>query len=278
MRRLEISQLALRFAQTRIQSKPRRARLAASIAQQGQLTPVLVHAEGETFVLLDGYVRVAALKDLGQDHVLALEVETTLTEALLASQRLQTGRRPTAMEQAWLLRVLLDEHGLERATLAAKLERSPSWVSRRLALLEVLPEAVQTAIRRGDLSPQAAMKSLVPLARANAEHCERLVHALRGASPSVRELDHLYRSWRAASATVRERIVDRPQLFLRAVTSSERVAIATVAKRLAELSQLCTEINRSLPQPPLNPSLQEHWAQAYNAFTMLTARIEHGHA
>ena len=278
MRRLEISQLALRFAATRIQSKSRRARLAASIAQQGQLTPVLVHAEGEVFVLLDGYVRVAALKDLGQDYVVALEVKTTLTEALLASQRLQAGRRRTAMEEAWLLRVLLDEHGLERSTLAAKLERSASWVSRRLALVEVLPEGVQAAVRRGDLCAQAAMKSLVPLARANAEHCERLVTGLAGTSPSVRELDHLYRSWRAASTTVRERIVDRPQLFLRATTSSERVAVSTMAKRLAELSALCTEITRSLPELPLNTALQEHWAQAYNAFSVLTARIENGHA
>ena len=225
MRVLEISQLSLRYAGTRIQSGVRQARLAAAIAQQGQLTPVLVHAEGERFVLLDGYARVAALLDLGQDFVRALEVETSLTEALLSSYRLQAGRRRSALEEGWLLRVLLEEHGLRRRELAEKLERSSSWVSRRLALVAVLPERVQEAIRCGDLSPQAAMKSLVPLARANAGHCERLVTALAGSSPSVRDLDRLYRSWYSADATVREWIIDHPQLFLRATSTRTRMAM-----------------------------------------------------
>ena len=75
MRVLEISQLSLRYADTRIQARPRRARLAAAIAEQGQLSPVLVHPADAQFALVDGYARVGALQDLGQDFVSALVLE-----------------------------------------------------------------------------------------------------------------------------------------------------------------------------------------------------------
>jgi len=49
-----------------------------------------------------------------------------------------------------------------------------SWVSRRLALVELLPEAIQQQVREGTLGAQLAMKYLVPVARVNVDHCERM--------------------------------------------------------------------------------------------------------
>jgi len=40
-----------------------------------------------------------------------------------------------------------------------------SWVSRRLALVEVLPEAIQQQVREGKIPAQVALKFLVPVAR-----------------------------------------------------------------------------------------------------------------
>ena len=40
-----------------------------------------------------------------------------------------------------------------------------SWVSRRLALVELLPEAIQQQVREGKIAAQVAMKFLVPVAR-----------------------------------------------------------------------------------------------------------------
>lgn len=284
MRMLEISQLSLRYAQTRIRRPSQRARLAAAIAQQGQLSPVLVHAEGERFVLVDGYARVEALQDLGQDLVHALVLEMSPSEALLTAHRLRGGRRPTAIEDGWLLRVLIDEHGLRSRDLATKLERSSSWVSRRLALVEVLPERVQEAIRRVELCPQAAMKSLVPLARANAEHCERLVTALNGEAPSVRDLDRLYRAWRAADPSVRERIVNQPQLFLRAAkvaTPECGLDPSSPVGQLIELRQLAERIASELEaqQPDHQVErLREAWKGARHAFDALEAQLATLHA
>ena len=49
-----------------------------------------------------------------------------------------------------------------------RFDKSESWVSRRLALVSELPEPVQELVRSGGLPAHAAMKHLVPLARAKA--------------------------------------------------------------------------------------------------------------
>jgi len=53
----------------------------------------------------------------------------------------------------------LPGHGLDE--LARRFDRSVSWVSRRLALAEVLPEAIQQQVREGQILAQVALKYLV---------------------------------------------------------------------------------------------------------------------
>jgi len=55
-------------------------------------------------------------------------------------------------------------YGLEE--LARRFDRSVSWVSRRLALVEVLPEAIQQQVREGKIPARVALKFLAPVARA----------------------------------------------------------------------------------------------------------------
>jgi len=214
---IEIHELELRYAGLRIVEPGRQARLESSLAQEGQQSPVLVVAsEGEALVLVDGYRRVAALQNLGRDVVEVAILPMAEAAALVEVWRLETARRRTALEDAWLLSELLDRHGRSQAELARMLRRSKSWVSSRLALVRALPESVQQAVRAGFVPPQGAMKSLVPLARANALHCERLVAALGKEPVSVRQLARLVATWRAGDAELRERLVSHPRLFLKA--------------------------------------------------------------
>jgi ParB family chromosome partitioning protein len=275
---VEINQLSLRYAETRIHVAARRARLVADLAQHGQRTPVLVHPESEQFVLVDGYARVEALRELGQDLVEALVLEVSAADALLVAHRLQSARRRSALEEAWLLRTLIDEHGLEPQAIASRLSRSASWVSRRLGLIKVLPANVQDAVRRGAVCPQAAMRSLVPLARANAAQCSQLVAALAGTQPSVRELDQLYREWRRADAATRQRIVAHPQLFFRAVQVASRDQHRT-PEAIQALHELCRQCRHSaglMDDTTLDDlnRLRASWATVCRAFDALRARVE----
>ena len=64
------------------------------------------------------------------------------------------------------------DYGLDE--LARRFDRSVSWISRRLALVEVLPEAIQQQVREGKILAQVAMKFLVPVARQSLEDCQRM--------------------------------------------------------------------------------------------------------
>jgi hypothetical protein len=67
------------------------------------------------------------------------------------------------------------------------------------------------------------MKYLVPLARANADACTRLVAGIAGQGLTNREVGQLYAAWREGRPAIRERVLTAPLLFLKA-----RHAVATV--------------------------------------------------
>lgn len=225
---LEIHQIDLRYAHLRVADPVRRGRLLTSLTEQGQATPVLVVSRDDgTFILIDGYARVGALLDLGRDHVAALELDMVEAEALVFAHRLDAARRRSEIEEAWLVSELMERHHMTCRAVGQRLGRSASWVSRRLALCKVLPPKATEAVQRGLVPPHAAAKSLVPLARANKDHCERLVTALGKQRLTDRQVERLYHAWRRADAEGRERIVDQPML-----------ALAAAAELLGPLSPL----------------------------------------
>ena len=58
--------------------------------------------------------------------------------------------------------------------LARRFEGSVTWVSRRVALVELLPEAIQQQVREGKIAAQVAIKFLVPVARQSLDDCRRM--------------------------------------------------------------------------------------------------------
>lgn len=231
---LEVSQLTLRYAALRVVTRERLSMLAASLLEHGQRSPVLTVTEDAGHVLIDGYARVAALSRLGCDLVRALVLEVSEAEALVLAHRLESGRRRSALEEGWLVAALMEQHGLSQVEVAEQLNRSRSWVSRRLALVNTLPPSVQAAVRRGRVPAHGAMKCLVPLARANKQHCIRLVEQLREPISS-RALERLYLAWRKADDVVRERIVENPHLFLKADASQQVAEADPVSPLLGDL-------------------------------------------
>ena len=215
MPELEIHTLDLRYADLRTRDRDREARLAAEIARDGQQSPVLVVLSGDRPVLIDGFARIEALRRLGRDTARAVKLDLGEAEALVLRHRLAAAARRSAIEDGWLLRELVETHGKSQQEVAKELHRSTSWVSRRLALVRVLPPAIQEAVRRGSVSPNAAERHLVVLARANRRHSERLIAQLGAHRLTVREAHHLITAYKAGDATTRERIVEQPLLYLK---------------------------------------------------------------
>jgi ParB-like chromosome segregation protein Spo0J len=215
---VERHQLDLRYEKLRARKPEIERKLVASLAEIGQQVPVVV-VRGEApeqFVLVDGYKRVRALRRLGQDLVASTCWDLSEAEALVLDRLMRTGEGGTALEQGWLLHELAVRFALALEDLGRRFARSASWVSRRLALVEELPETIQEHVRRGNLPAHAAMKHLVPLARAKRDDCERLVTAIAGQGLTNRQIGQLYAAWRDGLPAIRERVVTAPLLFLKA--------------------------------------------------------------
>lgn len=215
---LELGQLELRYEKLRRRSNLKERQLVASLAEKGQLLPVVVVGTGggSAYVLLDGYKRVRALKSLRHDIVRATLWDLAEIEALLLERLMRTSESDGALEQGWLLEELNERFALSHEDLARRFDKSQSWVSRRLALVRDLPRAVQERVQCGALPAHAAMKYLVPMARAKRVDCERLVAALRKEQLSTREIGALYAAWVSGNKETREIVLTQPSVVLRA--------------------------------------------------------------
>jgi ParB family chromosome partitioning protein len=215
---LEFHQLDRRYEQLRASCRERDSRVLSSLARHGQQLPVVVVTGGDDgrYILVDGYKRVRALLELSRDTVRATCWDLSEDEALLLGRLMQTAEGDSALEQAWLLRELRDRFALSVEELARRFDRSPSWVSRRLGLVCELPEPIQQHVREGKLVPHAAMKSLLPLARANRQGAIELATAIAPLRPSTRQTEALCVAFARGSEEAREYLLHQPQLFLRA--------------------------------------------------------------
>jgi ParB/RepB/Spo0J family partition protein len=215
---LEHQQLDLRYSQLRLRAPEREKKLVASIADVGQLVPIAVvpsRSDPGRRIVIDGFKRIRALRRLRRDLVRAICWDLSEMEALLLYRSLCATRGESVLEQAWLLQEIHGRFDITMEDLARQFDRSPSWVSRRLALVRELPEGVQEEVRLGRIAPHAATKYLVPVARANREDCERVARAIAQHGFSTRDVGELYAGWRDGSVVTRERLLADPELYLR---------------------------------------------------------------
>ena len=223
---LEFHQVDLRYEGLRTRNATREARLLASLAETGQQAPVVVVTAGDVgrHVLVDGYKRVRALLRLGRDTVRAMAWDLGEAEALVVERLMRSGDGAGALEEGWLLTELRDHFGMTVEELGRRFDRSKSWVSRRLSLVGELPREIQEQVRRGEIAAHAAMRHLVPLARANAGEAVRLTAAIGPHRPTSREVGTLCAGWLSGSEATRKLLVEDPRLFLRARAQALRPA------------------------------------------------------
>jgi len=223
---LELHQLTLRYERLRKRSPREERALLVSLSEIGQQLPVVVIEETPQFILIDGYKRVRATC-----------WQMAEAEALLLERSLRRGSED-ALDQAWLLAELQERYQWSLEELARRFERSKSWVSGRLALLQALPASIQEQIRVGTLSAHAAMKYLVPLARVNAAAAQALATALTPLKPTSRQVGALYAGWQAGTERTRELIVQSPQIYLQAQATRESPPPSATQRFLQDLGAL----------------------------------------
>jgi len=231
IKEIEIAQIDLRYAHTRIQRPERLCSLSGSIERFGQILPVIVLREAtETLVLIDGYQRVKALERSGRDTVIAEIWECKEEEALVEVLARAHSRKWEFLEEAALLWELHHHYHLSQSRIASLLGRKQGWVSGRLVLYEALSEDLLGWIRKGVISGWAATRVIAPIARAIPEHGKILLENLSKVSLSTREMVLWFRHYQKANRQQRDNLVRQPLLFLKAFRAKEEATEAKVLK------------------------------------------------
>jgi ParB-like chromosome segregation protein Spo0J len=242
--------------------------------------------EAERHIVIDGYKRVRLLRRLGQDTVRATSWDLDEAEALLLERLLRAGDADSALEQGWFLRELRDRFRLRNEELAQRFGRTPSWVSRRLALVAELPASVQQHVRAGAIGAHAAMKYLVPVARAKRADGERLADAVAPLRLSTRQMATVYAAWADGSVKTRELVLADPALVLRAHEEVRRAKEPTTPAQqlladLGALGGMARRLYQRIRQggtrgllAPERDELGHGWEQARSEVLRLLKRLD----
>jgi ParB family chromosome partitioning protein len=244
---LEFHQLDRRWEHLRVRHPARQRRLLASLAESGQQTPIVVVAaeeQADRYVVIDGYKRLAALEQLGRDTAEAVVWPMSEDAAVLLDRSLRLAEHESALEVGWLLQEMEQRFGHSVEELARRFDRSVTWVSRRLALVELLPEAIQQQVREGKITAQVAMKFLVPVARQSLEDCQRMAAIFAEHHCDSREAGQLYAAWRGGSAAIRKRILDDPALFFK-TQRQEKTPPGGGPELIRDLEMVTAIVNRA---------------------------------
>ena len=221
-REIDLHCLDLRYADARLADARAVERLARSIEQCGQLVPCIVVADAERLVVIDGYRRIAALRRLGRDTANVQPWLCDLAQGLLNVLAQSQSRPFMAIEEALLLRELVNRLQLSQREVARRTGRDVSWVQRRLLLVMAMSDPLLDAVRCGRVSSWAASRILAPLARANTDHAGQLLAALQATPLSTRELKRWFEHYQCAQRPLRERLIAHPRLFIEAVAVREQ--------------------------------------------------------
>jgi ParB-like chromosome segregation protein Spo0J len=257
VKEIEIAHLKLRYAHTRVHRPERVSSLAGSIERFGQIIPVIALREGvNSFVLIDGYLRVKAVQRCLRDTVVAEIWECKEEEALAKVLARAHSRKWDLIEEAALIRELHHQYHLSQSRIASMLGRKQGWVSGRLALYQALSEDILELIRKGCISTWAATRVIAPIARAIPEHGKVLSENLSQEDLSTRDLALFFRHYQKANRKQRENMVLQPALFLKALHAREQATEAQGLKEgvegkwLRELRWIAHMLRRLLKEVP----------------------------
>lgn len=287
--------IQLPYASLRVHQRGLLERLTRSMEQHGQLMPVVVvPKDANQWVLMDGYLRMKALQRLGKDTVDAEVWMCDVAEALLMLLTEHQSRPWEAFEEALLLQELHTQHGFSQHSLACRIGRDQSWVSRRLALVEHLPESILQSLVRGKISLWSATRVLAPMARAIPEHAELLLQHLTNHAFSTRELHCFYEHYQQSNRQERLRMVTEPNLFFKAQTllATEKQTTALqagpegqwcsqlhlVMKITTQLKRLAPSVLTAYQDTHEREALMSVLNEAAAQFTVLTETVRNLHA
>jgi ParB family chromosome partitioning protein len=251
---LNLDALDLKYEKLSVKRDVAERKLLASLGDTGQQSPVIVvRGEAGRYIVIDGHKRVRALKRLNADVARAAVWELSEGEALAASYQLTSQGGRNAFEEGWLVAELHRMCNWSLGEIGARLVRSKSWISKRLALVEELPDWMAEEVAQGRIGAHAAASYLVPLTRGNGTAGRQLAENIRGLGLTNRQIGALCAGYRAAGREMRRKIAADPAMFLKARAAAGRDGALSekgnhCLKSIELIGNVSLGLTRSLPE------------------------------
>jgi ParB family transcriptional regulator, chromosome partitioning protein len=165
--------------------------LKRSILEKGIIQPITVRRIANGYQLISGERRVRAARDAGLARIPAYVISVQTDEEMLELALIENLQREhlNPIEIGISYRRLIEECQLTQEQVAERIGKERSTITNFLRLLK-LPEEIQSAVRRGDLSGGHA-RALVPIEDRKTQIA--LMHKIIKRGLSVREIEKLVR-------------------------------------------------------------------------------------
>ncbi len=147
MFKVALNQLDLRLLPL---CRPRQAcveKMVTALGKQGQLTPIIVSDK----VLVDGFKRYEAAQRLNLEQLTAVAIEADPVRSKALTLMLNQGKHGSIIQEALLVRELVEVDGMSQSETALMLGRHKSWVHRRLLFIKSLAPQIIEDIQFGFL-------------------------------------------------------------------------------------------------------------------------------
>lgn len=231
---LPLDQIDMRLLPLRRPPQVAVGRMADALRKQGQLTPVVVADK----VLVDGFKRCAASQILGRDRLEAMTIDADHVRAKAMILLLNPRRSWSLIQEALLVKELVDVDGLSQAEVVSLLDRHKSWVSRRLLLINSLGPEIIKDIQLELLPPGSGLH----LARLHTCNQPDFSAAIQGHRLNVGEVRTLVDLWsKAKDQELRKYLLHDPRQAL-AVHQEQQ----SVQKALSRLWKIFASLEKKL--------------------------------
>jgi len=134
-----------------------------SMKKQGQLTPVIVTPSHDEFLLIDGFKRYQAAQTMAWSTLDAVCIEVDACRAKAMVYLLNRSGGFSMIQEAVLIKELIELDGLTQSEAAVVLDRHKSWISRRLDMIRrLLPEIVDDLLLEANLAGVGPSLARIP--------------------------------------------------------------------------------------------------------------------
>lgn len=255
-RLIAMDQMDLRFLQLRSPTALAVRNMAHSVKKRGQLTPVVLAGDEKPYILIDGFKRYMAAQSLGWDSLKAFFIHVDLTQAKIMIYLMNRTEGLSWIQEAMLVRELVEQDGLKQTEVARLLDHHKAWVNRRLMIIRRLsPEILEDFCL--ELLPKGSAGALARVAERNQGDFSAAIqrHGL-----SLKEIHLLVDMWCKTNEP------EKKQFLLRA--PKEALALLKEQAGLSALNQI-----RQLLSTVHRLSFQDSNAQLRSCLTQIKSAI-----